>query len=173
MDNDINDLLRRAIENTLGDPEMGAAYFRRPSGSYVPAFRELGDDEGPRAAGVLKELARDRTATEVTADVKKAGTSFGKCRYFKVPLAGIEAACLFSDLPVGTVLAVVVGQHGIELLAPGVKPREVDFSTVCIGSGENPEEEPTLDNVRVYFWAPGRVLPRQTIAPTVKLGALS
>jgi hypothetical protein len=162
-------LVLAAIDNTVADPEMGCKYFRRPSGSYVPALRAEGDSEGPMAVAALR-VATETACVEITKEVRKAGTSFGKCRYFKVPLPGVEAACLFSDLPLGTVLAVVVGQHGVELVAPGVQPQMVNFSTICVGSGENPEEEPTRENARVYFWAPGRVLPRQTIAPVVKLG---
>ena len=159
-----------AIGNTLSTPSMGTEYFRRPAGSYVPWFRSEGQMEGARTAGVLRELARDAVFTDVTADVQKAGASFGACRYFRAPLkGGMEAACLLSDLTEDQLALVRArkGHHQPELVAPGVPVREVDFVHVCVGAPEGPGSEPDERTAVVYFWAPGRVLPPGL---TVKLG---
>jgi len=164
-----SELVLRAIDNTLASPKQGAAYFRRPAGSFISHLAALpADEEGPRAAGVLRELARDGQYVEVTEDVRKSGASFGACRYFRVDgVAGVEAACLLSDLSEDELDLVRArkGHHQPELVAPGVPARAVNFLHVCVGS-PNPGDEPTAETAVVYFWAPGRVLPQ---ALTVKL----
>ena len=170
---DIRSLVLAAIDNTIRNPEQGAKYFRRPAGSFVPWLREEGEGEGARTAGVLRELARDNCYIDVSEDVRKGGNGFGRCLYFRAPITGaLEAACLLSELSDEALaeVRVVRGAHGFELQAPGVAARPTDHLHVCVGAPD-PFAEPTVENVIVYFWAPGRVLPRfDAKSTTVKLG---
>ena len=171
---DIRSLILAAIANTIRNPEQGEKYFERPAGSFVPWLRAEGAGEGARAAGVLKELARDNCYTDVSEDVRKGGNGFGQCRYFRAPITGaLEAACLLSEIDPADLaeVRVVKGQHGVELQIPSLKPRPTDHFHVCVGAPD-PFAEPTVENAIVYFWAPGRVLPRfDPKATTVKLGS--
>lgn len=164
-------LILKAIDNTI--TAEGADYFKRPSGSYVPWLR-ADADEGSRAAGVLRELARDGVYEDVTEEVRRGGNAFGCCRYYKAPIeGGVEAACLLSDLDDAQLALVRVGkgQHGIELQAPSLEARPTDHFHLCVGSAVGPFAEPDETTAQVYFWAPGRVLPRfDGKATTVKLG---
>lgn len=169
----MNNLVIKAVVNTLNAADQGPKYFERPAGSFVPWLRALGPEEGTRTAGVLKELARDGVFTDVTDAIREVGASFGLCRYYRAAFAGMEAACLLSDLSDEQLASVrvVKGAHGIELQAPGLQVRPTDHLHVCVGNAADPFVEPNETTAVVYFWAPGRVLPRTNAgAITVKLG---
>jgi hypothetical protein len=122
---------------------------------------------------VLRELARDGVYEDVTEEIRASGNGFGLCRYYRAAFDGMEAACLLSELSDEQLASVRVvrGAHGIELQAPGLQARPTDHLHVCVGNAADPFVEPNETTAVVYFWAPGRVLPRTNAgAITVKLG---
>ena len=162
-----NKLVLAAISNTSAD------YFKRPQGSFVPWLKGQ-EDEGTRAAGLLKELARDQVLVEVTDEVASAGASFGKCRYYQYTASTavyMEAASLVKDLSDEELAQVrlVRGHHGFELQAPlACKP--TNLLTICIGHPEDPGDEPTAETAVVFCWYPGKVTPAVGLGlATVKL----
>jgi len=169
----INTFVKKAIENSLADVSQGAKYFERPAGSNIPWIKGQAD-EGAQAAAILRELARDNMWTEVTEQAVAMGASFGACRYFQftnnTPYY-IEAVSLIEELTEEelTQVKIVKGHHGYELQAP-VTSRPTNLLTICVGNGTDPFTPADADNIRVFFWAPGRITPNVQLGKaTVKL----
>ena len=108
---------------------------------------------------------------DVTAEVKAAGSAFGRCRYYRAHLfgevKGLERIALLSELAEEDLanVRVVKGHHGgLELQLPGGASRETDVIHVILGNPEDAALEPGPFSL-VYTWYPGRV------TPAVKLGS--
>lgn len=159
-----------AIGRTVGAKGLG--HFARPAGSTLTG---LDVSDGEAVVGFLRlrsyyypgELGWE----DVTAEVQRAGSAFGRCRYYRAHLfgevKGLERVALLSELAeedLGRV-RVVQGHHGgFELQLPGGASRETDVVHIILGNPDDPDLEPGDWSV-VYTWYPGR------ITPAVKLGS--
>jgi hypothetical protein len=169
-------LILAALRNALNSPAQGPDYFKRPRGSYVPAFRKAGEGEGKMAFLCLQGDAERGAFEEVTEEARKLGCAFGRCRYFRctLKLEAFEAVTLLSELfdDELDLIRVKRGSHGnFELCAESLPLRPTNVAHIVIGDGNNPHAEPTETTATVFTWYPGRLTPNTDLkSATVKLG---
>ena len=143
-----------------------ADYFARPAGSWAEKCGEIMN--GEQAAAMVSSA----DFVEITEQVRQSGAGFGLVRYFQAQLPegiqGFEAAVTVEEfLAMGFTESdyeKVQGHHCEELQALTLKPQPVSYFSVAVGPNGNPmEDEFTIENGVVYFWAPGRVLPTKGV----------
>jgi len=166
---DFQKLIGQAIVNSLANPEQGAGYFARPTGSY--AVKDGSRLTGQEAADMLAGIADTGIFSEVTEQAVEMGAAFGKCRYFSgifpPSIVAYQAAMQVGGMLTSELERVrcveAMHQDGgairYELVAD-VAPLPVHRLHVIVGCGTNPFEEPTAENALVYSWYPGHLTPK-------------
>lgn len=144
----------------------GQSYLERPAGSWAERNGTILSGEE------AQEMLSNAIFTEITEQVRLDGAGFGLTRYFQSTLpegtTGFEAAVKLSEfLDMGFTAEdyqEVDGHHCKELQSSVIKPQETKQFVVAVGSPGNPfEDEFTLEEGLVYFWAPGRCLPPSNV----------
>lgn len=153
-------IIVRALQATLSNPDQGEDYFSRPAGSSV---ERLDTQNGLDVAKWLESLDWQ----DVTDEATKLGVRFGGCRYFRAPVpegyTGLEGVALLEELTDAELaqVKVVKGHHGqLELQLEGLAPRPTPVVHIIVGSiADFPNGKVTDETAGVVTWYPGRLTP--------------
>ena len=167
---------------------LGSAHFDRPDGSYIEGMSTLD------IIDMLQTLNWKDITDELQADCKMGETRYYQAQ-LPQKVQGFEAACHFAEYldlvnasqdvrsgkePVPGLQPFVAFHRGCQLTSTIIKPQPTDKVVCAVGLSEwkeqlkwgshwhpkagDPRED--LANAKIFFWAPGRVLPPSS---TVKL----
>jgi len=156
--------VRAAIGRTV--EAKGVGHFARPAGSTLTG---LDASDGEAVIDFLRARSYHNSGElgweDVTHEAQRAGSAFGRCRYYRAHLfgevKGLERVALLSELSEEDLpnVRVVKGHHGgLELQLPGGAARPTDVLHIILGNPEDPALEPGDFSV-VYTWYPGRITP--------------
>lgn len=174
------ELVQDAITRTLADPQRGAKWFERRSGSVLDGINV---EDGEAVASWLRDLPWE----DVTAEAQQKGCRLGFARYYRANIdrdGGViayEAIKLLGELTEGELARVKVrrGAHhtekapNIEIVLEGLEPSRTSEIHVIVADTTTwpPAAEPTLATGTVVTWYPGRLTaPVATHLATVKRG---
>jgi hypothetical protein len=187
-------IVSTAIQNTLdaeGKDEkypLGLSHFNRPDGSYITGMTTK------EIVGILQRLVWT-DITETLGDDCKMGQTKYYSAQLPSTVEAYEAAIHFQEYldlmdvseavrngkePVPGLAPYVAFHRGCQLTSTVLKPQPTNTVVCAVGLSEwkqelkwgshwwpkngNPTED--LENAKIFFWAPGRVLPPSS---TVKL----
>lgn len=189
-----SDIVTAAITNTLAASGMdekyplGLDHFKRPDGSYIENMSTLD------IVNMLQSLVWSDITESLSADCRMGQTRYYQASLPK-EIKAFEAACHFQEYldlinasatvrsgkePVPGLQTFVALHRGCQLTSTILQPQKTT-TVVCAvgvsiwkkelkwGSHWHPlDTDPRSDkmNAKVFFWAPGRVLP---VTSTVKL----